>query len=88
MAIKDIKGHSVPAIQVFSNMIRLLKNRAEKEIKNVYSIRMNHTTQYVLSIPAIWTDRAETFMRTCAERVKLFSTELDKKTIKEYRQIE
>ncbi|XP_076117033.1 heat shock 70 kDa protein 12B-like isoform X2 [Mytilus galloprovincialis] len=68
MTIKDIKGHSVPAIQVFSSMIRLLKKRAEKEIKNFYSISINHTTQWVLTIPAVWTDRAETFMRTCAGR--------------------
>ncbi|CAG2252498.1 unnamed protein product [Mytilus edulis] len=53
MTIKDINGHAVPAIQVFENMIRLLKKRAETEITNVYTV---------------WTDKAETFMRTCAER--------------------
>lgn len=72
MMIEDIKGHSIPAIQVFSNMIGLLKKRAEKEIKNYCSIPVDHNTQWVLTIPAVWTDKAETFMRTCAERVRLF----------------
>ncbi|VDI61083.1 Hypothetical predicted protein, partial [Mytilus galloprovincialis] len=68
MTIKDIKGHAVPAIQVFANMIRLLKKRAETDITNVYSTPIYHSTMWVLTIPAVWTDKAETFMRTCAER--------------------
>lgn len=78
----DIKGHSGRAIQVVSNMIRLLKTRAEKEIENVYSIPIHHNIRWVMTIPAAWTDRAETFMRTCAKIVSLFLQNLIRKRLR------
>lgn len=70
--IEDIKGHPVPALQVFSNMISMLKKRVESEIPNFNKNSVNYNVQWVLTIPAAWTDRAETFMRTCAEKVSVY----------------
>lgn len=71
MKIYDIKGHPVPAIQVFSSMFSLLKKRIESEIQFIDKWQINDNIQWVLTIPAVWTDRAELFIRTSAERVIL-----------------
>ncbi|XP_052097937.1 heat shock 70 kDa protein 12A-like [Mytilus californianus] len=76
MKIDDIKGHPVPAIQVFSSMFSLLKKRIESEIKNIDSRLINNNVQWVLTIPAAWTDRAEFFIRTCAEKAEIHNDNL------------
>lgn len=52
-------------------MIFKLKERMEIDIKNEYKGNSFSPTsiQWVLTIPAKWTDRAETFIRKCAEKV-------------------
>ncbi|XP_052097938.1 heat shock 70 kDa protein 12A-like [Mytilus californianus] len=78
LQIKDVKGKQIPAIKVFSNMIYKLKERMEMDIKNEYtgSSFSPSSIQWVLTIPAKWTDRAETFIRKCAEKAGIRSDQL------------
>lgn len=67
MEIKDIQGRPVSAALVFSQMLLKLKERVMLEdLRNKYQ---NNEVTWVITIPAIWSDRAEDFMRTCAQRV-------------------
>ena len=67
LTIQDIKGRKLPAVSVFSQMIFKLKERViHEDMENKYHA---DNIQWVLSIPAVWSDRAEHFMRTCAGRV-------------------
>ena len=73
MIIEDVRGQAIPAVEVFSLSIKALKDHLQKvvEVKNV---RLCPETQWILTVPAIWTDTAKRFMRKAAEMV-LFSSQ-------------
>ena len=68
MILEDIRGQPLPAVEVFSLSIKALKDHLQKtiEVKNVY---LEDTTEWILTVPAIWTDTAKRFMRKAAEMV-------------------
>ena len=60
-----MKGRKVAADKVISSMISKLKERLESEN---YEVPPN-AIQWVLTIPAIWTDEAKNLMKCCAYTV-------------------
>lgn len=69
MTIEDVCGKKVPAIIVFTEAIRFLKNHClgvfnERDLK--FTI---NDIFFVITVPAIWTDAAKQFMREASERV-------------------
>lgn len=69
MVLEDIQGKPVNAVDVFSLTIRALVNHfMDLVTKQGTGVKM-HEVQWVLTIPAIWTDAAKQFMRKCAEKV-------------------
>ena len=77
MALEDITGRALPAIDVFSLSIRALKEHLIKElVKQGTGLKVDEI-QWVLTVPAIWSDSAKQFMRASAEKV-LYVTKIDK----------
>ncbi|CAC5392497.1 unnamed protein product [Mytilus coruscus] len=77
MLIYDVKGQSLPAIEVFSTAIKALKEHlwTTHIEKNMRVITMEHV-KWVLTIPAIWSARSKLFMRLCAETAGIQSKRL------------
>lgn len=69
MVVYDIKGNSMPAVDVFSVSIRALKSHVMKRLRNQGSSITDNDIKWVLTVPAIWTDKAKLFMRKAAEKV-------------------
>ena len=77
MALEDITGRALPAIDVFSLSIRALKEHLIEElVKQGTGLKVDEI-QWVLTVPAIWSDSAKQFMRASAEKV-LYVTNIDK----------
>ena len=77
MALEDITGRALPAIDVFSLSIRALKEHLIEElVKQGTGLEVDEI-QWVLTVPAIWSDSAKQFMRASAEKV-LYVTNIDK----------
>ena len=74
MILKDIKGKELPAMTVFSESIRYLKEHLLEELTKKATTMTEEDIHWVLTVPAIWSDAAKQFMRESAVEVgtKLF----------------
>lgn len=69
MIIEDVKGQTLSAIEVFGFSIKALKDHLQSAVK-IKNVKLHdERTRWVLTVPAIWTDRAKQFMRKSAELV-------------------
>ncbi|XP_060077646.1 heat shock 70 kDa protein 12A-like [Ylistrum balloti] len=67
--VKDTTGKSLPAIDVFSHSIKFLKQHLFDTINNHIGGELKEEDiQYVLTVPAIWDDKAKQFMREAARK--------------------
>lgn len=64
--VEDITGKQMDALPVFSFAIRYLWNHFLKEMKERAQIVLPKEIRYVITVPAIWEDRAKQFMREAA----------------------
>lgn len=69
MALEDITGKSVPAIDVFANSIKALVNHLMDALESRGTGVKASDIKWVLTVPAIWTDNSKQFMRKSAEKV-------------------
>lgn len=67
--LPDISGKELPAIDVFSNAIQYMKDHLLNEIQKEKICIKPEEIRWVLTVPAIWNDRAKQFMRDAAEQV-------------------
>lgn len=68
MALEDITGKSVPAIDVFANSIKALVNHLMDALESRGTGVKASDIKWVLTVPAIWTDNSKQFMRKSAEK--------------------
>lgn len=71
LKIKDDQGRSMSAMIVFAESIKFLKNHmmgvwAKRDMQKVFK---TDEIQWVLTVPAIWSDAAKQFMRESAIKV-------------------
>ncbi|KAL3880085.1 hypothetical protein ACJMK2_032354 [Sinanodonta woodiana] len=68
LEIQDEKGHTLPAIQVFTAAIRYLKDDLLKEGRQgmMDGDLKESDVDWVITVPAIWDDPAKQFMREAA----------------------
>lgn len=59
------------AMKVFSEMIKYFKNHLVTVCKDKQTEVEESDIQFVITVPAIWTDPAKQFMREAAEKVNL-----------------
>ncbi|XP_076081198.1 heat shock 70 kDa protein 12B-like [Mytilus galloprovincialis] len=76
MTIQDITGKDMPAIKVFSESIRYLK---EHFLQMFTSKKLGFTVKdvfFVITVPAIWSDAAKQFMRVASEKAGIDSSQM------------
>ena len=69
MNIQDVSGKDIPAITVFTETIKYLKDHF---LKMLNDRKLGFTMKdifFVITVPAIWSDAAKQFMRVASERV-------------------
>ncbi|XP_053389874.1 heat shock 70 kDa protein 12B-like [Mercenaria mercenaria] len=64
--IYDINGNPMPAMTIFAMSIRYLKKHFLSQLDKQVTGVQETDIQYVLTVPAIWDDRAKQFMREAA----------------------
>lgn len=69
MEIKDNEGKTLPAIKVFSESIRYHRQHLTDSLTSRLLDIADNETQWVLTVSAIWTDKAKQFMRNAGEKV-------------------
>lgn len=69
MVLEDIRGKSVPAIEVFGLSINALVSHLTDILDKQGTGMDKSEIQWVLTVPAIWTDAAKQFMRKSAVNV-------------------
>lgn len=83
MCIEDISGKSMSAMDVFSKAIKALKDHLLTSLTSVGTMVKSEEIKWVLTVPAIWPDKAKQFMRTSAIQVSiLFKMICEKKSKK------
>lgn len=70
MLIEDVRGQTLPAVEVFSLSIQALKDHMSQTLL-VKNITLDDDTNWILTVPAIWSDTAKLFMRKGAEMVRM-----------------
>lgn len=81
MDLEDIQGKPVSAVKVFSLSIKALMDHFMMSAEKQGTGLKIQEIQWVLTIPAIWTDAAKQFMRACAEKVFFCAFVIDNKYI-------
>jgi hypothetical protein len=66
---KDVNGKELETMSLFGHCIRFLKNHILDQIKKTDREFTDADIQYVLTVPAIWGDKAKMFMREAAVNV-------------------
>lgn len=69
MVIGDVRGNMFPAIEVFALAIGALMKSLMNHIKNQEVEIQDYEIKWVLTVPAIWNDKAKEFMRISAVKV-------------------
>ena len=74
MEMEDVSGKKMKALDVFSSAIKFLHDHLIDSINGRYEnlLKTSSSVQWVLTVPAIWSDAAKSFMRKAAEQVTLF----------------
>ncbi|XP_076088281.1 heat shock 70 kDa protein 12B-like [Mytilus galloprovincialis] len=67
MVLEDITGKTLPAFDVFKLSIKALVNHLLETLDTQGTGVKHDEVQWVLTVPAIWTDTAKQFMRSSAE---------------------
>lgn len=71
--VEDINGVSMQAVTIFTMAIRYLKEHLFKSAHLFTSGFVTETdVKYVLTVPAIWTEKSKMFMREAAVEVVSF----------------
>lgn len=73
MEIDDIRGASFPAIDVFAASIGALREHMMGHVERQGLNLQPDEIKWVLTVPAMWTDKAKEFMRESAEKVALYT---------------
>ena len=69
MVLEDITGKALSVVDVFTLTIKALVDHLLSMLKKQGKLIYNDEVQWILTVPAIWTDTAKQFMRTSAEKV-------------------
>ena len=67
--IEDETGKQLPALVVFSESIKYLKGTLLEEANKQQTDNRTEDIKWILTVPAIWSDPAKTFMRRAAVEV-------------------
>ncbi|WAR12095.1 HS12B-like protein [Mya arenaria] len=66
--IKDLNGKELPALDVFSKVIKHLSEETYKQLSRNMTGITEDDVLWVITVPAIWSDAAKQFMREAANK--------------------
>jgi molecular chaperone DnaK (HSP70) len=69
MVLEDITDKALSVVDVFTLTIKALVDHLLSMLKKQGKLIHNDEVQWILTVPAIWTDTAKQFTRTSAEKV-------------------
>ncbi|XP_063416421.1 heat shock 70 kDa protein 12A-like [Mytilus trossulus] len=69
-------GVEIPAKAIFGHGINFLKNHALENFRRCGTEVEDSEVQWVITVPAIWTDAAKQFMREAAQKADIFNDQL------------
>ncbi|CAC5371724.1 unnamed protein product [Mytilus coruscus] len=72
MALEDITGKSVPAIDVFAHSKKALVHHLMDALESRGTGVRSNDIKWVLTVPAIWTDNSKQFMRKVQKRYSFY----------------
>ena len=77
--LHDVKGKPQKALKIFSCIIQGLREdftaRLTDQIPNFGAGPVDHDIHWVITVPAIWDEKAKQFMRVAAKEVSLSEIE-------------
>jgi len=73
MEISDVSGKKIPAIEVFGKSIKALTDHFMRLLETEGIDIKWSEIRWVLTVPAIWSDKAKQVMRESAEQVTMFT---------------
>ncbi|XP_061186444.1 heat shock 70 kDa protein 12A-like [Saccostrea echinata] len=73
LVIEDETGKSMPALTVFSESIKYLKDSLVDECQKRHTSLKLNEIKWIVTVPAIWSDPAKTLMRSAAITVSIDS---------------
>lgn len=76
LILENMTGKPVAALDVFALSLEALKNYLFQLIQTQGADIKSNEIQWVLTVPAIWTDKAKQFMRKSAEKAGIPSNQL------------
>ncbi|VDI16585.1 Hypothetical predicted protein, partial [Mytilus galloprovincialis] len=76
MVLEDITEKKVPAMDIFAHSIKALANHLMEALERRGTGVISNDIQWVLTVPAIWTDNAKQFMRKSAEKAGILKDHL------------
>ncbi|XP_052227975.1 heat shock 70 kDa protein 12A-like [Dreissena polymorpha] len=74
--VTDQMGREINAMHVFSTSIKYLKYKIMETIGDTFLIRNESDVYFILTCPAIWSDKAKRFMRLAAEKAGIANDHL------------
>ncbi|KAK3588040.1 hypothetical protein CHS0354_012086 [Potamilus streckersoni] len=77
MELTDDQDHKMPAMRVFAEAIKYLKNQLLDSIQEKVSDIQDTDIHWVLTVPAIWDDGAKQFMREAGNQAGIPDNQLD-----------
>ncbi|WAR08521.1 HS12B-like protein [Mya arenaria] len=74
--LEEINGKNMEALKIFSYSIEYLKDHLMRTLHNRLPDVTEDDIQFVLTVPAIWNDRAKQFMRDAANKAGIGNNKL------------
>ncbi|XP_052241029.1 heat shock 70 kDa protein 12B-like [Dreissena polymorpha] len=75
--IDDLEGNPYPAIELFTTTLRFLNGHLLKALHTKSSTVLETEIQYIITVPAVWTDEARHFMKESAFRAGINKERLE-----------
>ncbi|KAK3577017.1 hypothetical protein CHS0354_003080 [Potamilus streckersoni] len=74
--IEDVLGHRMPAMKIFAWSIKYLKDHLMDTLHNRIPGIVQEDIHFVLTVPAIWDDKAKQYMRDAAVKAGISNDQL------------
>ncbi|XP_052798832.1 heat shock 70 kDa protein 12B-like [Mya arenaria] len=74
--IEDVTGKALPAVDIFAHAIRYLRDHMLNTLQTCVTGIQPDDILYVLTVPAIWDERAKQFMRKAANKAGIPNDQL------------
>ncbi|KAJ6241913.1 hsp70 family protein [Anaeramoeba flamelloides] len=80
--VSSVRGNFFPVVDVFSFALQWLKNESLTYMDKFHSSSIKESeVQWIITLPAIWSDEAKSIMRKCAHQAEIIDEESSRQLI-------